>query len=130
MHVGQVSYQADVGRRVKSSFRHHIGAWLAGALVTGGFISMLPARQKKVYVNPLAKGAKSKLATAAKPSGGFFLSLLKSLLPIVKPFLTAFVTKQLANMVGGAENAQKSAEQTAKAAEGAAQAAEQTTENA
>ena len=125
LHAGQVSYQTDVGRRVKTSFRHHIGAWLAGALVTGGFISMLPARQKKVYVNPLSKDGKTKLAAtaAAKPAGGFFLSLIKALVPIIKPILTAFITKQLANVVGGAEQAQKSAEQTTQSAERTTEAA-------
>ena len=118
LHSGQVSYQADVGRRVKSSFRQHIGIWLSGALFTGGMISLLPAREKKVYVNPLSKEGKGKLATAAKPvRGGFFLSLIKALTPILKPILTAFITKQLASMVGGAEAAEKSAERTTKAAE-------------
>ena len=123
LHAGQVSYQADVGRRVKTSFRHHIGAWLAGALVTGGFISLLPARQKKVYVNPLTKEGKGKLAATAKPKGGFFLALIKSLVPIIKPILTAFITKQLANVVGGAEHAQQAAEKTTQAAERTTEAA-------
>ena len=118
LHGGQVSYQTDVGRRVKSSLRQHIGIWLSGALFTGGMISLLPAREKKVYVNPLSKDGKGKLAAAGKlAKGGFFLSLIKALVPIVKPILTAFITKQLATMVGGAEAAQKSAERTTKNAE-------------
>ena len=118
LHSGQVGYQADVGRRVKSSFRHHIGIWLSGALFTGGMISLLPARQKKVYVNPLAKEGKAKLATAAKAAkGGFWISLVKSLVPIVRPLITAFITKQLASLVGGAEAAQKSAERATSDAE-------------
>ena len=117
LHGGQVSYQADVGRRVKSSFRHHIGIWLSGALFTGGMISLLPAREKKVYVNPLSKGGKEKLAVAGKAKrGGFFLSLIKALVPIVKPILTAFITKQLANVVGGAKQAQHEAERTTEKA--------------
>ena len=118
LHSGQVSYQADVGRRVKSSFRQHLGVWLSGALFTGGMISLLPAREKKVYVNPLGKDGRAKLATAAKPAkGGFWISLVKSLVPIVKPLITAFITKQLASMVGGAEAAQKSAERASSNAE-------------
>ena len=118
LHSGQVGYQTDVGRRVKSSFRQHLGIWLSGALFTGGMISLLPAREEKVYVNPLSKDGKGKLAAAAKPArGGFFLSLIKALTPIVKPILTAFITKQLAGLVGGAEAAQKSAERTSKDAE-------------
>lgn len=125
LHGGQVSYQTDVGRRVKSSFRQHIGIWLSGALFTGGMISMLPAREKKVYVNPLSKDGRGKLATAGKPArGGFFLSLIKALVPIIKPILTAFITKQLASVVGGAEAAQKSAERTSKTAEKATENAE------
>ena len=94
-------------------------------------ISLLPAREKKVYVNPLAKNGRSKLATASKPAkGGFFLSLIKSLVPIVKPLITAFITKQLASLVGGAEMAQKSAERTTKAAERTTQQADEAVEAA
>ena len=117
LHGGQASYQADVGRRVKSSFRQHLGIWLSGALFTGGMISLLPAREKKIYVNPLSKAGKGKLAVGAPKKGGFFLSLIKALVPIIKPILTAFITKQLASVVGGAEAAQKSAERTTKTAE-------------
>ena len=122
LHAGQVGYQTDFNRRIKtsfrSSFRQHFGSWLAGALVTGGFISMLPARERKVYVNPLAKEGKAKLAAQKPPGakGGFFLSLIKSLIPIVKPIITAFITKQLATMVEGAKGAQKAAERTTQAA--------------
>ncbi len=131
LHGGQVSYQADVGRRVKSSFRQHLGIWLSGALFTGGMISLLPAREKKIYVNPLSKDGKGKLATAAqKKGGGFFLSLIKALVPIIKPILTAFITKQLANVVGGAEAAQKSAERTTQTAERTTEKAEETAEAA
>ena len=119
LHAGQVSYQADLGRRVKSSFRQHLGIWLSGALFTGGVISFLPAREKKVYVNPLAKSGRDKLAKAAgKPAkGGFLLSLIKALVPIIRPIATAFITKQLASLVGGAEATQKSSERAAKDAE-------------
>ena len=122
LHAGQVGYQTDFNRRVKtslrSSFRHHLGTWLAGALVTGGFISMLPARQKKVYINPLSKVGMDKVVKqgAQAARGGFFLSLIKSLVPIIKPILTAFITKQLATMVEGAKSTQKSAERTTEAA--------------
>jgi hypothetical protein len=127
LHMGQVSYQVDVTRRVKGSFRRHVGSWLAGALVTGGFISMLPAREKKVYVNPLSKVGREKLAKQGKPAGNFFISLIKALIPILKPILTAFITKQLANVVGGAKAAQHSAERTAETAKETTQAAAEVT---
>lgn len=117
LHAGQVSYQADVSRRLKSSFRGHVGSWLTGALLTGGLISLLPARQKKVYINPLAKNSKGKLEVNTKPPQGFLISLIKTLIPILKPTLMAFVTKQLANVVGGAKEAQHTAERTTESAE-------------
>ena len=125
LHGGQVAYQSDIGRRakttLKSSFRHHIGAWMAGALVAGGAVSMLPMRERKVYVNPLTKDGKGKLATGGKPQrGGFLISLLKALVPIIKPILTAFITKQLASLVQGAEATQKTAERTTEEAADAA----------
>jgi hypothetical protein len=134
LHYAQVSHQSDVGRRLKStvrtSFRHHIGPWLAGAFFTGGLISLLPAREKKVYVNPLAKEGRSKLAAQAKGGGGFFISLIRALVPILKPILTAFITKQLANVVGGAKEAQKSAERTTETAQEATETAHATTAKA
>ena len=106
------------------SFRHHLGAWLAGALVAGGAVSLLPMRERKVYVNPLTKDGKSKLAASAKPPGGFFLSLIRALTPIIKPLLTAFITKKLASLLEGAEGAQKAAERTADKADQATAQAE------
>lgn len=129
LHAGQVGYQADFNRRVKTSlrlsFRQYFGRWLAGALVTGGFISLLPARERKVYVNPLSKVGRTKAVEAAqKPArGGWFLSLIRALVPIVKPIITAFITKQLATMVEGAKSAQKTAERTTEAAAETQQAA-------
>lgn len=135
LHGGQVAYQADIGRRARatltSSFRHHLGVWLAGALVAGGAASLLPMRERKVYVNPLSKDGKGKLSKSGPPRGGFLISLLKALTPIIKPLLTAFITKKLANLVEGAEGAQKAAERTAdKADEATAQAQNATAEAA
>ena len=121
LHGGQLAYQADVGRRARatlsSSFRQHVGAWLAGALVAGGAVSLLPMRERKVYVNPLSKNGRGKVAVNGKPRGGFFISLIKALTPIIKPILTAFITKKLANLVEGAEGAQKAAERTTEEAD-------------
>ena len=97
LHGGQVRYQADVNRRLKSSVKDNVGRWIAGALVTGGVISLLPMRERKIYVNPLTKAGRTKLATPQKPAGGFWASFFKALVPLFKPLLTAFVTKQLAN---------------------------------
>jgi hypothetical protein len=119
LHGGQVRYQADVNRRLKASVKDNVGRWIAGALVTGGVISLLPMRERKVYVNPLSKGGRSKAsAPPPRPSGGgFWASFFRALVPLLKPLLTAFVTKQLANVVGGAKEAQESAEATTKVAE-------------
>ena len=98
LHAGQVKYQADVGRRVKVSFREHVGMWLTGALVTGGAISLLPRREKKVYVNPLSKVGKAKVRDVENPKKpGFWMMLLGLLMPIIKPIATRFLTKQLSS---------------------------------
>jgi hypothetical protein len=124
LHGGQVKYQSDVNRRLKSSVRENVGRWIAGALVTGGVISFLPMRDRKVYVNPLSKDGHAKVATPPKPAGGgFWASFFKALVPILKPLLTAFVTKQLANIVGGAKETEDAAERTARSAERTTEAA-------
>ena len=107
LHAGQVKYQSDVPRRLKSSFRDHVGVWLTGALVTGGAISLLPAREKKVYVNPLSKTgrakAKTKIITEVEnpKKAGFWVTLLGLLMPIIKPIATRLLTKHLSTYLEG-----------------------------
>ncbi len=123
LHGGQVRYQADVSRRLKSSVKDHVGQWIAGALVTGGVISLLPVRQRKVYINPLSKEGRAKAEVTQKSGGGFWASFFRALIPLFKPLLTAFVTKQLANIVGGAKEAEQAAERTVNTAEKTTRAA-------
>ena len=113
LHGGQVAYQADVSRRLKSSFRGHVGSWLTGAVLTGGLISLLPARKKNVYINPLTKNGKSKVEQPAADKQAFSITLLKAVVPLVKPMAAAFVTKQFENMMGGAKNPQQPTDQNA-----------------
>lgn len=113
LHVGNARYQAEFGRRLSGSFREsfgrHVLPWLTGALFTGGLVSLLPARRKTVYVNPLSKVGRGKVSVSATASaneggagkGGFFMTLIRALTPLLKPIVTAFLTKQLANVVGG-----------------------------
>ena len=115
LHGGQVRYQADINRRVQRSLKENVGRWMAGALLTGGVISMLPGRERKVYVNPLSKNERAKAAASKGGGGGFWASFFKALVPLFKPLLTAFVTKQLANIVGGAKDAEESAKETEQA---------------
>ncbi len=114
LHAGQISYQADVGRRVKSSFRDHLGRWIAGAFVTGGFVSLLQARTKKVYVSA-AEGEAG--IAPRKGRGGFWRWLFAAAVRLARPILTAFITRQLSSIIGGAKDAQVAAEHTARAAE-------------
>lgn len=94
--------------------------WLTGALLTGGLVSLLPARRKTVYVNPLSKAGRGKISVSAsatadrKGGGGVLMTLIRALTPLLKPILTAFLTKQLANVVGGVKDARES--ETAPAA--------------
>ena len=101
LHAGQVKYQADVGRRLKVSFRDHVGVWLTGALVTGGAVSLLPRREKKVYINPLSKSGRGRLKEVEKAESpkkpGFWLTLLGILMPIIKPIATRLLTKHLSS---------------------------------
>jgi hypothetical protein len=119
LHGGQVRYQADVNRRVKASLQDNVGRWIAGAFLTGGVLSFLPARERKVFINPLSKTERAKAAAPQQTGGGFWASFFKALVPLLKPLLTAFVTKQLVHVVGEAKDAQKSAENTTKVAVGA-----------
>lgn len=126
LHVGNAKVQAEFGRRLTGSFRksfgRHVVPWLTGALFTGGLVSLLPARRKTVYVNPLPKAGRGKISVSAsatadhKGGGGFFMTLIRALTPLLKPLLTAFITKQLANVVGGAKDAAETAEQTTEKA--------------
>ena len=120
LHAGQVKYQSDVPRRLKSSFRHHVGLWLTGALVTGGAMSLLPAREKKVYINPLSKSGKakaSKVKDVESPrKSGFWMTLLGLLMPVIKPIVTRLLTKHLSTYLEGPGIAAKADDGTSDAA--------------
>ena len=62
---------------------------------------MLPRREKKVYVNPLAKSGKSRLKEVENAESprkpGFWLTLLGLLMPIIKPIATRLLTKHLSS---------------------------------
>src|SRR3954463_4701821 len=89
--VREARYQLDIPRRIKRSFREQPAPWIAGAVIIGAVLMMLP-RNKTVYVAGDKKG-KGKLKILET---GFLLGALRIAATLAKPALISFVRNRFA----------------------------------
>ncbi|MDB6146342.1 MAG: hypothetical protein JWO45_6 [Spartobacteria bacterium] len=96
-------YELDFPGKIKRSLRQQTGAWITAAVVVGALLVVLPARRKKIYVEPKSKsGSQTKLLEA-----GFAVGALKFAATLLKPIVIAFVTKKVRGYAGPPESAKK-----------------------
>jgi hypothetical protein len=82
--------QLDVPRRIRRSFRERPAIWIAGAVVVGAIVMMLP-RSKTVYVAGEKKGkAKSKILET-----GFLLGAARIAATLLKPAVLSFIQSRM-----------------------------------
>src|SRR5881275_3309337 len=91
--------EMDIPRKIKRSFQRQTGAWITAAVVVGALLILLPARRKKVYVEPKLpqneKHSKNKVVEA-----GFALGALKFAATVLKPVVVSYVTKRMRGYTG------------------------------
>ena len=87
--------EIDIPRRIKRSFQQQTVAWVSVAVVVGALLIILPARRKKVYVEPKSrKKSQGKLVEA-----GFALGALKFAATLLRPVVVSFITKKMRGYV-------------------------------
>jgi hypothetical protein len=96
-------HELDFPRKIRRSFQRQTGAWITAAVVIGTLLVVLPARRKKVYIEPKSKrGSKNKIVEA-----GFALGALKFAATLLRPIVVAFVTKKIRGYAGEPQSAKK-----------------------
>jgi hypothetical protein len=89
--VSGLRYELDFPRKLRRSFQSEMILWVAAAAAIGIVVSMLPARTKKIYVEPRA-GEKSKKRLL---EAGFVLGALKIATTLLRPVIVDLVRSRL-----------------------------------
>ena len=84
----------DFPRRLQRSFRQQPAVWIAGAVLLGAVVMMMP-RRKVIYVTDDKKRPKSKLLEA-----GFLMGAARIAATLLKPVVLSFVRERLINGPG------------------------------
>jgi hypothetical protein len=88
-------YELDFPRKLKRSFKSETMLWISAAIAVGVIIAVLPARTKKVEVEPRTgkKGSQKRLLEA-----GFVLGALKIAASFLRPVIVDLVRSRLAGL--------------------------------
>ena len=89
--VRDTRYALDFPRRIQHSFRKQPAVWIAGAVLVGAVVMMIP-RRKVVYVNSDKKAPKSKLLET-----GFLLGAVRVAATLLKPVVLNFVRERISS---------------------------------
>jgi hypothetical protein len=91
-----VREKLNVQRQLTKTFHRYSWGWMSLAAILGWILSRLPARKKKIYIEPGNHRTATKLRTAAKLGIGLDLGLKiwGALWSIARPILTAYLTKK------------------------------------
>ena len=90
--------EIDIPRKIKRSFQQQTAAWITAAVVVGALIIVLPARRRRIYVEP--KLPKSRRNSQGKLiEAGFALGALKFAVSILRPVLVSFIAKKVRGYV-------------------------------
>ena len=96
-------YELDFPHKIRKSFQRQTVLWIAGAAAVGLLLTMLPARTKKVYVEPRIGGkSKHRLLEA-----GFVLGALKIAATLLRPVIVDLVKNRLSGFAGKSSSSRK-----------------------
>jgi hypothetical protein len=90
--VTGLRYELDFPRKLKRSFKSETMLWISAAIAVGVIVAVLPARTKKVEIEPRIgkKGSQKRLLEA-----GFVLGALKIAASFLRPVIFALVRSRL-----------------------------------
>lgn len=86
-----VKREANFSRRLTASIMKKPAYWVGGAGLLGWIFARLPARTKKVVVDPQGKKVKAQKEVV---KAGLFVTVLKLVFDLVRPALTKWVTQR------------------------------------
>ena len=96
-------YELDFSHKIRKSFQRQTVFWLAGAAAVGLLLTRLPARGKKVYVEPRIGGkSRHRLLEA-----GFVLGALKIAATLLRPVIVDLVRNRLGAFAAKSSSSRK-----------------------
>jgi hypothetical protein len=97
--VTGLRYELDIPRKLKRSFRTETMLWISAAIAVGVIIAVLPARTRKVQVEPRIgrSGSKSQRRLL---EAGFVLGALKIAAGLLRPVIVDLVRTRLLGSPG------------------------------
>ena len=96
-------YELDFPHKIRKSFQRQTVFWLAGSAAVGLLLTRLPARGKKVYVEPRIGGkSKHRLLEA-----GFVLGALKIAATLLRPVIVDLVRNRLSGFAAKSSSSRK-----------------------
>ena len=84
-------YELDFPRKIKKSFQQQTVAWITAVAVVGILLIYLPARKKKIYIDPKTGDERKKKMLEA----GFALGALRIAATLLKPTITGFLKNKI-----------------------------------
>jgi hypothetical protein len=92
-----LDYELDFKAKLHRSYLHYTTYWVSGAAVVGVLMTLLPTREKKIYMSPERnRKTKNKLAES-----GFALGALNIAVNLIRPAMAEFVKNRLRRTVRG-----------------------------
>jgi len=85
-----LSYEADIPAKITRSFQSRTAVWVAGAMVLGLVITLMPRKKKVVVKTKSGDEAKEKLIGT-----GLALGVLKIVGNLAKPAILKFVNQKM-----------------------------------
>jgi hypothetical protein len=90
-NLGGLRYKLDFPRKIRRSFRQQTILWIAAAVAVGVLVTVVPARTKKIYVDPKSGGKSKRRLLEA----GFVLGALKIAVSLLRPVIVDLVRTRL-----------------------------------
>jgi len=96
-------YELDFPHKIRKAFQRRTVFWLTAAAAVGLLLTLLPARTKKVYVEPRIGGkSKHRLLEA-----GFVLGALKIAATLLRPVIVDLVRNRLSGFAAKSSSSRK-----------------------
>lgn len=91
-----LKYELDFPLKFRKSFQRKTGIWVSAVTVAGILFSLMPARRKKVVVNPKLSGkSKGEHQKEGILGAGLAIGALKFAATLARPAVMSYFTKKM-----------------------------------
>ena len=102
--LGGLRYELDFPLKFRKSFQRQTVLWISAAIVVGVIFAVMPAREKKVYVNRKGKSDGKRKGEEQKKGligAGLAMGALRLAATMLKPALMKYATDRMGSYASG-----------------------------